>query len=204
LRNFGLEAGIVGAVKFEHRIRERLEGMPDLAEIIAPLLEARGNLRQHFATLRRKLLAIVRDDEVCRRPMTIPGPVVVPANTATIGIPARFHGSKAVGPVPGSTPVLHESGESRQVGRISPCGDGMTRTLLYEAARVLLTRVTKWSWLKAWAMNGAERRGRHRAIVALARRDHVPRKRTPHQSSGGSGFNGGGGGFCVSTGPVPP
>jgi transposase len=76
--------------------------------------------------------------------------------------------SRAVGPVPGST-VLHESGESRQVGRISPCGDGMTRTLLYEAARVLLTRVTKWSWLKAWAMNGAERRGR-RAIVALARR----------------------------------
>jgi transposase len=105
LRNFGLEAGIVGAVKFGHRIRERLEGMPDLAEIIAPLLEARGNLRQHFATLRRKLLAIVRDDEACRRLMTIPGPVMVPADTATIDIPARFHGSKAVEPVPGSTPV---------------------------------------------------------------------------------------------------
>lgn len=31
----------------------------------------------------------------------------------------------------------------------------MMRTLLYEAAQVLLTRVTKWSWLKAWAMNVA-------------------------------------------------
>ncbi|MER9235528.1 hypothetical protein NKI56_26275, partial [Mesorhizobium sp. M0622] len=39
-----------------------------------------------------------------------------------------------------------------------------------EAAQVLLTRVTKWSWVKAWAMNVAKRRGRQRAIVALARR----------------------------------
>jgi hypothetical protein len=35
---------------------------------------------------------------------------------------------------------------------------------------VLLSRVKKWSWLKAWAMNIAKRRGRQKAIVALARR----------------------------------
>ncbi len=46
----------------------------------------------------------------------------------------------------------------------------MMRGLLYEAAQVLLTRVTKWSWLKAWAMQVAKRRGQRRAIVALARR----------------------------------
>ena len=44
------------------------------------------------------------------------------------------------------------------------------RSLLYEAAQVLLTRVSKWSWLKAWAMAVARRRGLRRAIVALARR----------------------------------
>ena len=44
------------------------------------------------------------------------------------------------------------------------------RTLLYEAAQTLLTRVKKWSWLKAWAMNVAKRRGLQKAIVALARR----------------------------------
>ncbi len=44
------------------------------------------------------------------------------------------------------------------------------RTLLYEAAQTLITRVTKWSWLKAWAMNVAKRRGMRKAIVALARR----------------------------------
>ena len=36
LRNFGLKVGIVGTVRFEHRIRELVEGMPDLAEIMAP------------------------------------------------------------------------------------------------------------------------------------------------------------------------
>ena len=46
----------------------------------------------------------------------------------------------------------------------------MMRTLLFEAAQTLLTRVTKWSWLKAWAMNVAKRRGARKAIIALARR----------------------------------
>ena len=44
------------------------------------------------------------------------------------------------------------------------------RALLYEAAQVMLTRVQKWSWLMAWAMNIAKRRGQKKAIVALARR----------------------------------
>ncbi|WP_431323108.1 IS110 family transposase [Rhizobium sp. YTU87027] len=172
LRNFGLKVGMVGTVKFEHRIGELTEGIPDLAEILAPLLDARQMLRRNFAALHRKLLAIVRDDAVCRRLMSIPGvgPVVSLAYTATIDIPARFRNSKAVGPILGLTPVLHESGESHRVGRISLCGDGMMRTLLYEAAKTLLTNVKKWSWLKAWAMNVAKRRGQQKAVVALARR----------------------------------
>jgi transposase len=172
LRNFGLKVGPVGASKFEARIRELVEGVPELAEIIEPLLEARRKLRELFAVLHRKLLTIVRDDAVCRRLMTVPGigPVVSMAFTATIDIPARFKSSKAVGAALGLTPVLHQSGESKRIGRVSLCGDGMTRTLLYEAAQVMLTRTTKWSWLKAWAMKVAARRGIQKAIVALARR----------------------------------
>jgi transposase len=34
----------------------------------------------------------------------------------------------------------------------------------------MLVRSTKWSWLKAWAMQIARRRGLKKAIVALARR----------------------------------
>ena len=42
--------------------------------------------------------------------------------------------------------------------------------MLYEAAQSLLTRAGKWSWLKAWGMRVAQRRGIRRAIVAVARR----------------------------------
>jgi transposase len=146
--------------------------MPDLGEIMKPLLAARQKLRETFMELHRKLLSIVRDDETCRRLMTIPGvgPVTSLAFTSTIDVPARFSNSRAVGPALGLTPVLNQSGESHRVGRVSLCGDEMMRALLYEAAQVLLNRVKKWSWLKAWAMNVAKRRGRQKAIVALARR----------------------------------
>ena len=172
LRNFGLKVGAVGVIKFEKRIVELVEGAPELAEIMACLLDARRKLREQVRKLHRKLLLIVRDNEVCRRLMTIPGigPVVSLAFTATIDIPARFKSSKAVGPALGLTPTRNQSGESDRIGRISKCGDGMMRTLLYEAAQVMLTRTRKWSWLKAWAMNVAKRRGRLKAIVALARR----------------------------------
>jgi transposase len=43
------------------------------------------------------------------------------------------------------------------------------RTMLYEAAQSML-HSTRWSWLKAWAMTIAKRRGMKRAIVALASR----------------------------------
>ena len=139
---------------------------------VEALLAARRVLREKFAKLHRKVLLRARDNEVCQRLMTIPGvgPVVSLAFISTVDVPARFRNSKAVGPSLGLTPVLNQSGESHRVGRISLCGDEAMRALLYEAAQVMLTRVQKWSWLKAWAMNIAKRRGQKKAIVALARR----------------------------------
>ncbi len=172
LRNFGLKVGMVGTVKFEARIRELVANLPDLAELVEPVLFARRVLREQFAILHRRLLAIARDDEVCRRLMTVPGvgPVVALAYRATVDVPARFRNSKAVGAVFGLTPAKHQSGESERIGAISRCGDEMVRSMLYEAAQTMLTRSAKWSWLKVWAMKIARRRGMKKAIVALARR----------------------------------
>ncbi|MER9483468.1 IS110 family transposase [Mesorhizobium sp. M0494] len=172
LRNFGLKVGITGKVGFEVRVRELADGMPELADITASLLAARQKLREELSRLHRKVLEIVRDDNNCRRLMTVPGvgPVVALAFASTIDIPARFRNSKAVGAALGLTPVLKESGESKRVGCVSLCGDGMMRTLLYEAAQVMLTRVKRWSWLKAWATNIAKRGSLRKAVVAVARR----------------------------------
>jgi transposase len=46
----------------------------------------------------------------------------------------------------------------------------MLRSYLYEAANVLLTRVAKWSALKAWGIRLAKRSGLRKAKVAVARK----------------------------------
>src|SRR6266850_7153904 len=60
--------------------------------------------------------------------------------------------------------------QRKLLDRVSKCGDALLRTMLYEAAHSLLTRNRKWSWLKAWGVRIAQRRGMRRAIVAVARR----------------------------------
>jgi transposase len=172
LRNFGLKVGMVGASKFEARIRALVENLPDLAELVEPLLIVRRTLREQIGVLHGRLLAIVRTDDVCRRLMTVPGvgPVVALTYRATVDVPARFRNSKAVGAVFGLTPARYQSGEIDRSGGISRCGDEMMRAMLYEAAHIMLVRVAKWSWLKAWAMKIARHRGMKKATVALARR----------------------------------
>ena len=70
----------------------------------------------------------------------------------------------------GLPPPRYQSGEINRIDAISRCGDEMMRVMLYEAARIMLVRTTKWSWLKAWAIKIARHLGMKKAIVALARR----------------------------------
>ena len=76
-----------------------------MALLVEPLLIVRRVLREQIVILHRRLLAIVRDDEVCRRLMTSPGvgPVVALTYRATVDVPARFRKSKSVGAVFGLT-----------------------------------------------------------------------------------------------------
>jgi transposase len=98
LRNFGLKVGVVGTVRFEARIKELVENHSDLAVLIEPLLIVRRVLREQLGILHRRLLTIVRDDEVCRRLMTVPGvgPVVALTYRATVDVPGRFRNAAQV------------------------------------------------------------------------------------------------------------
>ncbi len=88
----------------------------------------------------------------------------------TVEDPARFTRSRSVGAHIGLTPRQYQSGEVDRSGRISRCGDTLARTLLYEAAVVLLTWVKRASPLKDWAQAIAKRSGTGKARVALARK----------------------------------
>jgi transposase len=92
------------------------------------------------------------------------------AYRATIDEPRRFKRSVDVGAYLGLTPRRNQSGDIDRSGRLSKCGDRMTRSLLYEAAQVALTRAKEPTPLTQWALELSRRVGPKKAKVALARR----------------------------------
>jgi transposase len=172
LKNLGL---IIGRAKFNVfavRTEELIEDRPELEAVIKPLLAARKAIEGQVADLDRKVLKLARHDVQVRRLMTVPGigPVTALCFKATIDDPTRFKRSRSVGAYVGLTTRRHASGEVDWSGRISKCGDAMLRMYLFEAAGVLLTRVPKWSALKAWGIRLAKRNGLRKAKVAVARK----------------------------------
>jgi transposase len=172
LRGFGLKVGVVTRKSFEGRIRELVTGHITLERIAGAMLSARATLKLEYEKLHKIVLAIVREDAVCRRLMTVPsvGPLVAITYKSAMDDPNRIAKSKAAGALFGLTPKKYQSGEKDVTGGITRTGDEMVRTALYEAANVLLARITRFSKLKRWGMDVAKRRGSKRAKVALARK----------------------------------
>jgi transposase len=172
LRGYGLKVGEVSRGRFEARIRELTAGHAILETVIGAMLAARMALWNEFTRLHREMLKIARADMVCRRLMTTPGVGALVALTyrSAVDDPSRFGKSAATGAYFGLTPKKYQSGETDRDGGVSKVGDGMVRTALFEAAHIMLTRATRFSSLKRWALGVAQRRGMKRAKVALARK----------------------------------
>jgi hypothetical protein len=83
-----------------------------------------------------------------------PGALVAITYRSAVDDPGRFAKSQTVGAYFGLTPKKYQSGETDLDGGISRVGDTMVRTALYEAAHIMLTRATKFSTLKRWAVDG--------------------------------------------------
>ena len=172
LRGFGLKVGPTTPRTFEARVRELVDGHPTLVTVAEALLAARTELLRRFEELERRLVELGRADVRVRRLTTVPGVGNLVALTfvAAIDDPSRFRSSRQVGAYLGLTPKRYQSGETDVSGRISKIGDHGVRTMLYEAANVMLTRPVKGSALKDWALAVAKRAGPRKAKVALARK----------------------------------
>lgn len=171
LRNFGLKVGAISRGRFELRVRELVRGNTMLEAAAEPMLRARASLRHELAGLERRVRLLAQDDPVCRLLMTMPGVGAVVALTfrSAVDDPARFSSSKKVGPWVGLTPSRNQSGERDVSGGITRAGDANLRRALCQAATVMMHR-GRSTWLRTWAARVARRRGRKRAMVALARR----------------------------------
>jgi transposase len=173
LRGFGLKVGKTTARNFAGRIRELVEGHPNLEAIGQALLAVRNVLLREFNAFEKRVRAMSRCDARTRLLMSTPavGPIVALTYTAAVDDPTRFKSSKQAGPHFGLTPRRYQSGETDRSGRISKIGDASVREALYQAAHVMLTKPVKGcTQLKSWAMRIARRAGMGKAKVALARK----------------------------------
>jgi transposase len=151
MKTFGLVVPKGAGSVFERNVLTLLEGEDNLARIILPLLQAWGDIR---------LLTSVPGV----------GTVIATAFAAAVEDSINFKNSRAVGAWVGLTPKRYQSGEVDYEGHISRRGDAKLRTLLYEAASVILNRSSETSTLRTWALALRERLGFKRAAVALARK----------------------------------
>ena len=172
LKTFGLLPGAMRGLPFDRKVEALLLDRSDVALVVRPMLVAWRQLREQIVAFDKAIRALVKSNSACRLLMSVPGIGVLSAlaYVSTVEDPARFGRSRSVGAHLGLTPRQYQSGEVDRSGRISRCGDTLARTLLYEAAVVILSRVKRASRLKDWARAIAKRSGNGKARVALARK----------------------------------
>jgi transposase len=153
-------------------VREIVHGNTTLEPIIMPMLKTLAATMEQLQVYDRSVQRIAREDETARHLMTAPGVGMIVALAYLTGVeaPARFARSSSVGAYFGMTPRRYQSGEVDHAGRVSKCGDGMVRGLLFEAAKVLLSRSAKPNDLQAWGRSLMRRMGKKKATMAVARK----------------------------------
>ena len=157
---------------FVNQALKASKGIAGLSAAMRGLIAARTAVMTAVAAIDADMKRMARASPACSRLMTIPGvgQLTALAFVAAIDDPSRIRRSRDVGAYLGLVPRRYQSGEVDYVGSISKCGDRRVRTLLYEAANVMLTRYKGQLKLKDWAFAIAKRSTMRKARVALARR----------------------------------
>lgn len=121
----------------------------------------------------QQLESLAEETPVVARLQTIPGigPISSTALVGFVGDAARFRSGRQFACYLGLTPREHSSGSRRTLGGISKRGDPYLRKLLIQGAHAILI----WAGHKPnpdrfrrWALSLVERRGRKKAVVAVA------------------------------------
>jgi transposase len=139
---------------------------------ISTLAEALTRLQDGVKKLDASIRDAAKSDPRCQLLMTAPGvgPVVSMHYLAAIDDAGRFRNARSVGAYLGLTPRQYASGETQRQGSISRCGPVHCRTMLYEAAGVVLN-ISKGSFaLRNWGLKMARKKGKKKATVAVARK----------------------------------
>jgi transposase len=144
-----------------------------LLSTIAPLLAVICHLNAQLAYSDQTIEQLAAHDVRVQRLRTVPsiGPVTATAFVATLDDVQRFRDAHQVEAYLGLVPRERSSGETQRRGHITKAGHSRVRWLLIQAAvSILRRRPPTADALRNWALRIAARRGKHIAVVALARR----------------------------------
>jgi transposase len=111
-------------------------------------------------------------DPVVERLASVPGVslLVAAAFISTVDDPGRFQNASQVASYLGLCPREESTGGRHKLGSITKQGNAYARAMLVQAAWCIVRSRDKADTLVRWAHRTAERRGRMRAAVAVARR----------------------------------
>lgn len=173
------EYGVIiaqGITSFRRRVPELLEcGENELSVVMRTQLaegyEELNHLDEKIASQEKQLKQLCQQREDYQRLLEIPGigPINAVAILSEIGDGSQFASGRHYAAYCGLVPRQHSSGDRTMSGGITKAGNRQLRTLLVHSARSL-TRymVNRDDRLSRWVQGIIARRGKNKAVVALA------------------------------------
>jgi transposase len=153
------------------KLRAQLESQGGIPTHVEALLASIETLSAQIRVLEDELRELARRDEVCRRLMTVPGvgPITAMTFVAAIDDIERFKTADALASYLGLTPGENTTGFKIHRTRLTKAGQPQVRHCLGQAA-LSWQRFRPDDPMVRWAQSVAERRGKQKARVALARK----------------------------------
>ena len=162
----------LGTERLRREVRDLLERLPvRVARCVQDLLEHAERLRSKALEYEREICSCLQRNELARRAHTRPGigPITASALVATVGNGHDFRNGRQFSAWLGLVPRQYSTGGKTRLGHITKRGDPYLRTLLVMGARSVLQRAYRETDpLSRWALALQQRRGYHRACVAIA------------------------------------
>ena len=179
IRGFLGEYGVVvarGKERLWHALPDVLEAAdngltPSARELIAEFRQEWGILERAIQLLEKHIKVQSRTDEAARRLMQIKGvgERISTAAVAYAGNGQSYRNGRHFAANLGLVPKEHSSGGKQQLGGMSKRGNRYLRRLLIQGAWTVVRYADRGQdRLSRWAVELIKRRGKHKAVVAVA------------------------------------
>lgn len=161
-----------GAEQLRRQVSNLIDQLPvRVVRCVRDLLEHADRLAQKTLEYEREIKVGVTTNALARRALSRRGigPITASALVATVGNGRDFKNGRQFAAWLGLVPRQYSTGGKTRLGHITKRGDPYLRTLLVMGARSVLQRAARETDpLSRWALSVRERRGYHRACVAVA------------------------------------